>query len=162
MNTDSANARIRATAARLIGIASSGLAIFLLWKMILFVRGDVHSWLIDVINRSPVMMHMARSLDEEGATFVGVFFYYVYGTLGYLLTVCLVLFAGPAAARIVERGWAQFRRECEDEARQMTIEAARERRRKRRIKAMQSKANKDGSGDFLWASAAVAFIVWLL
>ncbi len=162
MNTDSANARIRAIAACIIGIVSLGFGIFLLWKMTLFVLGDAGSWLIDAINRSRLIMHMERSLDEEGATFVGVFFYYVYGTLGYLLTVCLVLFAGPAAARIVERGWAQFRRECEDEARQMTIEAARERRRKRRIKAMQSKANKDGSGDFLWASAAVAFIVWLL
>jgi hypothetical protein len=162
MNTDLANARIRAIAAWIIGIVSLAFGIFLLWKMILLVRGDAHSWLIDTINHSHLMMHMERSLDEGSANFVSVFFYYVYGTVGYLFAVSLVLVSGRAAGRIIEVGWTQFRRECQEKSARMQLEVACERRRQKRIEARRSKANKEDCGDLQWMTAAVALIAWLL
>jgi hypothetical protein len=162
MNTDLANARIRAIAAWIIGIVSLAFGIFLLWKMILFVRGDAHSWLIDTINHSHLMMHMERSLDDVNATLWGVFCYYVYGTSSFLCAASLVLLAGQAAARIVEVGWTQFRRECQEKSARMRLEAACERRRQKRIEARRPKTNKEDCGDLLWMTAAIALIAWLL
>jgi hypothetical protein len=162
MNTDLANARFRAIAAWIIGIVSLGFGVFLIWKMILFVRGDAHSWLIDTINHSRFMMRMERSLDDVSANLLGVFCYYVYGTSSFLCAASLVLLAGQAAARIVEVGWTQFRCECREESARIRLEAACERRRQKRIEARRSKANKEDCDDLLWMTAAVALVAWLL
>ncbi|WP_430231638.1 hypothetical protein [Paraburkholderia tropica] len=109
MRSDQAH-RARAFAAWLANLAALSAGLAVLWKGILFLRGDASSWLVLALNRHG-NMRLAASLGDPDSSLLGVFLYYAYGMCGYVLATSCVLLVGMAGARIALVGYAQFRHE---------------------------------------------------
>ncbi|WP_430233483.1 hypothetical protein [Paraburkholderia tropica] len=104
--------RSRAFAAWLVNLAALSAALAVLWKGVLFLRGDASSWLVLALN-SNGNMRLAASLGDPHSSLLGVFLYYAYGMIGYVLAMGSVLLAGMAGVRIALVGYAQFRQELQ-------------------------------------------------
>ncbi|MFP3709581.1 hypothetical protein SB783_36825 [Paraburkholderia sp. SIMBA_009] len=104
--------RARAFAAWLANLAALSAGLAVLWKGILFLRGDASSWLVLALNRLG-NMRLVASFGDPDSSLLGVFLYYAYGMFGYVLTTNCVLLAGMAGARIALVGFTQFRPELE-------------------------------------------------
>ncbi|MBU9210929.1 hypothetical protein [Burkholderia multivorans] len=104
--------RARAFAAWLVNLAALSAGLAVLWKGILFLRGDASSWLVLALN-SHGNMRLVASLGDPDSSLLGFLLYYVYGMFGYVLVMGCVLLAGIAGARVALVGFTQFRRELQ-------------------------------------------------
>lgn len=160
----------RQASARAIGAAASLCSLYMLWLIVPFFRGQITSPLVSAFNHvAPLGVTLTGSLNDAlsnpNSGLASWFCYYVFSVLGFVAAAGFVLLTGDTLSRILLVGWAQFRLE-EREAREaneraVCIEAAGERRRERRLKAMQINTSK--SDDYGWLLVAgAAFLVWFL
>ncbi|WP_143311422.1 hypothetical protein [Burkholderia pseudomallei] len=156
--------------AQVIALASPVCGLYLLWLIVPFCRGQITSPLVAAYNYiGPFGMKLNgawdAALNDANSGFTGFLFYYLIGIAGFTSAAGIVLAMSEAASRVLLVGWKKFKEEQREalkaEQAAARVEAARERRRERRLGVMQS---KNGNSDSCWwiAMVGAAFFVWFL
>lgn len=142
----------------------------MLWLIVPFVRGETTSPIVSAFNSvAPLGVTLTASFNDAmsnpNSGLTGWIFYYVWGVVGTATAAGFVLLSGAKLSRVVLVGWSQFKLEerAANEAyeKAVCIAAARERRRERRLKAVQARTAK--SDDYGWLVViGAALFVWIL
>jgi hypothetical protein len=162
---------IRSYIATAVSLLSLGGALYSMWLVIPFVEGEAHSPIWMTWNYfAPNDMRVTGSFSSVTTqSFFGPLWqcvmYYVYGIVGFIVQAGLMSIAGRACARILEVGLSEFMREereaYEREREQAVIEAARERKRERRLARLRG-ADRSGC-DGVGIGVAIGLLVaWFL
>lgn len=154
---------LRQKLAHAVGLASPILALYVLWQIVPFLRGQITSPLVTAYNRaSPLGMKLIGAWDtalgDSHAGIVGFLGYYLIGVASFAAASGLIILAAETVSRILFVGWARFRQEQREAAEDNRQEAIRERRRERRRAALQTR--KQNSDTSVWLFVAGAIVFW--